>query len=127
MWDTPAGTEFEEVPMNTLIAPCGLDCMLCDARSATVNNDAVALAAVARKWTKEYGGTFTAESVRCHGCHATDGVQVDHCRDCNVRLCAIGKGYVTCAECADFGCEKLAWFFKNVPGTRERLEALRAH
>ncbi len=111
--------------MNNLIAPCGLDCTLCDARKATMKNDQAALAAVAGKWAKEYGGTFTPASVRCHGCGATDGLQVGHCSDCNVRRCAIGKGYATCAPCPDFGCEKLDWFFKNVPGTRERLEGLR--
>jgi hypothetical protein len=111
--------------MDSMVAPCGLDCAKCDAYVATQKNDRTALAALAVKWAKEYHGSFTAETVRCDGCHAVGGVQVGHCSECKVRLCAVGKGYKTCAECADFGCEKLAWFFTNVPGTKERLEALR--
>ena len=111
--------------MDAIVAPCGLDCAKCDAYVATRKNDLVALAAVAEKWSRDYHGTFTADAVRCDGCHATTGVQVGHCAQCNVRVCAIGRGLTTCAACDDFGCEKVQWFFANVPGTRERLEALR--
>jgi len=108
-----------------MISPCGLDCAKCDAYVATRKNDRAALAAIAEKWTKEWHGSFTADAVRCHGCQATDGVQIGHCAECNVRLCAIGKGHGTCAECAEFGCEKLQGFFQFAPDARTRLETLR--
>jgi len=111
--------------MDSIVAPCGLDCVKCDAYVATQKDDRAALAAVAEKWSKQFHAAFTADAVRCDGCHATTGVQIGHCAECNVRLCAVGRGYRTCAECGDFGCEKVQWFFSNVPGTRERLEALR--
>jgi hypothetical protein len=111
--------------MEQIIAACGLDCAVCPAYMATKADDRAALAKLAEDWGKQFGFSATADEVRCHGCHATDGVQIGHCSQCGVRLCAVDKGHRTCASCADYGCDKLSAFIKDIPGAKERLETLR--
>ena len=111
--------------MSEILAACGLDCAACESYIATMAEDRKALEALAEKWGKQFNFPATADKVRCHGCMATDGVQIGHCAECQVRLCARGKGHSTCADCADFGCATLSAFIKEIPGARERLEARR--
>jgi len=112
--------------MKELIAACGLDCAACPAYVATLANDKEGLAKIAGEWSKQFGFNATVDSVRCHGCHATDGVQVGHCAECGVRLCAISKSHTNCAECGDYACAQLSGFFKDCPDAKERLDGLRA-
>lgn len=111
--------------MDRMVGACGIDCAACDAYKATMAEDRAALAALAEKWGKEFGFAATADNVRCHGCMASDGVQIGHCAECGVRLCAVGKGLATCAGCVDYACATLTGFIKDIPGARERLDALR--
>lgn len=111
--------------MDSIVAACGLDCAACPAFIATAANDLPALAKLAEDWGRQFGFSATAEQVRCHGCHAVDGVQIGHCNECAVRLCAVGKGHGTCAECLDFGCPTMESFAGQVPEARARLESLR--
>lgn len=110
--------------MDLIIAACGLDCGACPAYVATMSNDAEALARLAEVWGKQFGFPPDAAKVRCHGCVATDGIQIGHCAECEMRLCAIAKGHGTCAECAGFPCDKLSGFLKEVPEAKARLESL---
>ena len=112
--------------MKELIAACGLDCAACPAYVATMANDKAGLAKIAEDWSKQFGFTATADTVRCHGCGATDGVQVGHCAECGMRLCAIGKKHATCADCKDYACAQLSGFFKDCPDAKVRLDGLRA-
>jgi hypothetical protein len=112
--------------MDKLIAACGIDCAACPAYVATMAKDEAALAKVAENWSKMFGMPATIDAVRCHGCFATDGVQVGHCAECGIRLCSIGRKHGTCAQCADYACEKLGAMFGDCPEARTNLEALRA-
>ncbi len=124
--DKPVITQTEGSYMNLAIASCGLDCTKCNAYIASMTNDDALRIKTAEIWTKEFNFPFKAEEIDCHGCHATDGVQIGHCSQCGIRACAYGKGYKTCAECAEFsGCAKLEEFVSKVPGTRENLVSLR--
>lgn len=111
--------------MDTIVAACGLDCAACPAFIATAADDLPALAKLAEDWGRQFGFSATPEEVRCHGCHAVDGVQIGHCAQCGVRLCAVGKGHDTCAACADFGCATMKSFVDQIPEARARLESLR--
>jgi hypothetical protein len=112
--------------MNKLIAVCGLDCAACNAYIASKTNDDELRTRTAAEWSKAFNFDFKPEMINCHGCTATDGVQIGHCADCGMRLCAISRGYATCAACPDFGCEKTAAFWKDCPEAKKNLEALRA-
>lgn len=44
---------------------------------------------------------------------------------CQIRLCGIGRGFSTRAECPEFACQKLEGFMASVPAARSNLESLR--
>lgn len=112
--------------MDIIVAACGLNCSACPAFVATAAGDLAALAKLAEDWGRQFGFSATAESVRCHGCHATDGLQIGHCAECAVRLCAVGKGHETCATCDQYGCSTMRSFVDQIPEAKARLEGLRA-
>jgi hypothetical protein len=112
--------------MEKTIAACGLDCAACPAYIASMTNDEELRKKTAAEWTKSFGFDCKPEMVNCHGCFATDGVQIGHCSDCGIRLCVVSKDMKSCAACAGFGCEKTAEFWKSAPEAKKNLEALRS-
>jgi hypothetical protein len=112
--------------MEKLLAACGLDCAVCPAYIASKTNDDALRAKTAVEWTKSFNFAFTPEMINCHGCMATDGVQAGYCSQCGIRLCAVGKKLATCASCADYGCAKVAEFWKDCAEAKANLEALRS-
>lgn len=100
--------------MSKLIACCGLDCSKCDARTATMNNDDVLRDKVAKLWSELNGVEITREMINCNGCNV-DGRKTPFCESmCEIRKCALGKGFVTCGECDSFKtCEKLSMITEN--------------
>ena len=112
--------------MKQLIACCGLDCETCDARIATINDDNALREATARKWS-EMNNTpeITAETINCLGCR-TEGLKFGFCGMCEIRSCAIGRGFETCGECAELeSCPKIAPILENDLGARDNLTLTR--
>jgi hypothetical protein len=111
--------------MGKLIACCGLDCSVCDARIATMNNDNELRAQVAEKWRVQYKITeFTAEMVNCTGCRE-EGVKLGHCSECEVRNCVVYKGFNTCADCDQLkSCSIVGSIHKFVPDALANLKSL---
>lgn len=100
---------------TSIIACCGLDCAKCDARIATINNDDILRQKTAKLWCEmNHTDLITPESINCMGCRA-DGVKFAYCSHmCEIRKCAVTKGYETCAECNDKpSCSKLDPFRNN--------------
>jgi hypothetical protein len=114
--------------MAKLIAACGLDCAACPAYIAAMTDDEALRKKTAEEWSRAYGFDCKPEMVNCHGCLATDGVQIGHCAECEIRACAVkGKSFPNCAACADFSsCAKLSAFLANAEEARKNLAALRA-
>jgi len=117
--------------MEKMIAYCGLVCTDCPGYIATQADDRVALEKVAALWRKEYNAPdITVESVICDGCLGTEGRKCGHWFDCEIRPCAMERGVVNCAHCADYarpgGCKKLEGFFGFVPEARATLDGVRA-
>ena len=100
--------------MSKLLACCGLDCSKCDARTATMNNDDELRDKVAKLWSELNGVEITREMINCEGCNV-DGLKTPFCESmCEIRKCALSKGFVTCGECDIFGtCEKLSMITGN--------------
>ena len=100
--------------MSKLIACCGLDCSKCDARIATMNDDDVLRDKVAKLWSELNGVEITREMINCDGCNV-DGLKTPFCESmCEIRKCALDKGFVTCGECDSFEtCEKLSMITEN--------------
>jgi hypothetical protein len=108
-----------------VIAYCGLDCEKCDAFVATAKNDDALRAATAEKWAKAFNAPLTAPDINCTGCRSA-GVKFGYCeRMCEIRKCASGKGFATCADCPDFSCKTLEGVLTQAPQAREALEKLR--
>jgi hypothetical protein len=106
------------------IAYCGLDCGACPAFHAVERLTVEERQAVADKWNVEFGGTHAVADIDCVGC-AHEGHHAPYCLECEIRKCGAERAVATCAECADYGCDKLAGFLANVPDAKANLEALR--
>lgn len=112
--------------MNQLLGCCGLDCETCDARIATVTNDASLREKTAALWTKLNGVPITPEMLHCTGCRM-EGPKTPFCdRLCAVHNCVREKGLDTCADCAQMdACQTLGAITVNTPGALENLNRLR--
>ncbi|MBN2510540.1 MAG: DUF3795 domain-containing protein [Spirochaetales bacterium] len=112
---------------EVIIAKCGLSCTDCGAYQATIADDDELRKMTAEEWSKMYGGSIAPESINCLGCQEKDETKVfGHCTVCGIRTCAKEKGYTTCADCPDFGCDKVAELWKHASFAKTNLEALRA-
>lgn len=83
-----------------LTAYCGLDCETCDARLATIRDDAELRRKTADLWTELNGVEIAPEDINCLGCRV-DGPKTPFCEFlCPIRQCALRKGVETCGECS---------------------------
>ena len=111
--------------MEKMIATCGLICTECPAYVATENEDTVALEALAKTWSAEYGDTLSADDCSCTGCHSTVGPWMSHCEECDIRACGIEKHVENCAKCVEYACDRLVKFIEFVPEAKATLDGLR--
>ena len=112
--------------MAKILAYCGLDCGECEAYIATQKNDRAGLEAIAKKWAAQFGGKdMGADACICDGCSTGTRKSTAHCATCGIRVCASGRGVVTCAHCPDYGCETVKQFFAFAPVLKQKLEAIR--
>ena len=81
--------------------------------------------AVADEWNVEFDGIHSTADIDCVGC-THQGHHAPYCEsDCEIRKCGVEKAVLSCAECADYDCGKLAGFLANVPDAKVNLEARR--
>lgn len=107
------------------LAYCGLDCAACPAFHAAERLTLDERQAVADRWNMEFGGSHTPVDIDCVGC-THQGRHTPYCESgCDIRRCGEEKGVETCAECADYGCERLAAFLAHVPEATANLEVRR--
>lgn len=107
--------------MKDLIAYCGLDCEVCEARIATINNDDKLRDEVAKEWSELNGVEITPEMINCTGCRI-DGVKTPYCESlCPIRQCAKDR-YETCGDCSEIArCEKVKMILDNNSYARSNL------
>lgn len=104
------------------IAICGLDCEKCDAFLATKNNDDALREKTAQLWSKLNNVPILPEHINCEGCRI-DGIKTYYCSTmCDIRKCAVDRGFETCAECREIdSCSKVANVFENSAEARNNL------
>ena len=109
--------------MKKMIAYCGLNCETCDARIATVRDDAALREKTAKLWSELNGAVITPEMIRCTGCR-TEGAKTLFCESmCPIRPCARSRGVETCGDCGDWeGCKDLEAVIGSTPEARARLK-----
>lgn len=78
---------------------------------------------IARLCNERYGTKYEAKDITdCDGCRAEGGRLFFGSQSCAIRKCARQKGLATCAQCAEYACEKLAAFFDSDPEAKTRLD-----
>jgi hypothetical protein len=116
--------------MNDNIAYCGLDCEGCKIYLAARETDKQ----VKKKIIEEiidlcktnYSVDFEFEDITdCDGCRS-NGRVFKSCLNCEVRSCAIEKGFDNCAFCDEYVCDKLSGIFNMEPRAKIRLDLMRA-
>ncbi len=89
------------------IAPCGIDCSICDMYVATKTNSDQMRQEIAEKWTKLFHYNFQKDDINCDGC-LSGGKLGMYCQTmCEIKPCAIGRGVTNCEDCSDYECDKL--------------------
>ncbi len=109
--------------MNKLTACCGLNCEECEARIATIKNDDIMRREVAVKWCKMNNtDQITPETINCMGCR-TEGVKFAFCQSmCQIRKCAMAKGFETCEQCPDIkDCDHIKPLLEWNPVVKQNL------
>ena len=109
--------------MKELIAVCGLDCEVCDARTATLTDDNVLREKTAKLWSEMNGVPITAKMINCEGCRV-EGVKTPFCSAlCPIRKCALKKSFDTCGDCPDMErCETVGMVHNSSSEAKERLK-----
>lgn len=114
----------KQVTMEKIISCCGLNCATCDARIATITNDDELRAKTSEQWTAQFHADITPEMINCTGCREA-GVKFQHCAECEIRNCAILKGFKTCADCDELeSCAIVKNVHQYVPEALENLKSL---
>lgn len=111
--------------METIISKCGILCSGCTAYKATVEDSRALREQTAREWSQMFGADIAPESINCLGCQNADTLFA-HCQVCGIRNCAESRGLKTCADCSDYGCDKVQAVWKYDSKIKENLERLRA-
>jgi hypothetical protein len=111
--------------MEKLISCCGLNCAICDARIATMNNDEELKKATAEKWRIGYNvPDLSAAMINCTGCRE-EGVKFGHCDKCEIRNCVKNKVFNTCGECKEMEiCSIVSGVHKYIPEAIKNLRDL---
>ena len=107
-----------------MLAPCGHECEDCKVFIATRNNDIKALKLFAEQLTAQTGKDVRPEDLACEGC-LSEGRRLGFCAVCQIRSCALSKGYASCAECEELPCQKGAFIWKEGSESLRRLRELR--
>ena len=109
--------------MNNFIAFCGLNCEVCEARLATVNDDDKLREKVSKEWSELNSVEITPEMINCTGCRI-EGVKTPFCDSlCPIRQCGRSKGYETCGNCPELEkCEKVGMITGNNPDALQNLK-----
>ena len=109
--------------MNEYIAYCGLNCEICEAHIATVNDDNDLRVKVAKEWSELNKAEITPEMINCAGCRM-EGVKFPYCDSlCQIRQCAMKKEMETCGSCNNVkSCVKVAAVVENSEEARNNLK-----
>jgi hypothetical protein len=117
-------------PDIQMIAACGLECGPCPIRRASVGDRGAAESLVG--WWRSMGWLEEGEGVQavlaraplCLGCH---GDRDSHwAATCWILACAVDqRGQHTCAECAEFPCERLLQWSQENDNYAAALQRLR--
>lgn len=108
-----------------MIAYCGIKCNDCQILLATKEDTEASRIDVAKTWSQKFGWDLKPADINCEGCLSEGGRLFNYCQSCDVRQCAGEKAVETCADCDDFGCDKLQVIWELAPEAKANLEKMR--
>ena len=108
-----------------MIAYCGIKCSDCQILLATKEDSEASRIDVAKTWSQKFGWDLKPADINCEGCLSEGGRLFNYCESCGVRQCAGEKGVETCADCNDFGCDKLKVIWELAPEAKANLVKMR--
>lgn len=117
-------SQFHQTLMTQIIAPCGIDCVECEAYKATKADDWEELARIAESWSEDENTVHEPKDMLCDGCF---GPRINgSCVTCDVRKCALNQGFHLCSNCEDYTCPTLEKLWKSfsshdIDDLKERL------
>ena len=88
------------------MSACGVLCSDCPAYLGETRGSAYQTQ-VAEAWHRIYGLNEPPSSISCGGCLGTTEDLFYTSRACKARNCCLTKGFSSCAECPEQGCELL--------------------
>ncbi|MFW9938253.1 MAG: DUF3795 domain-containing protein [Candidatus Thorarchaeota archaeon] len=109
--------------MDEMIVYCGINCMECPAYIATQRNNRKEIEKVAKDWSNETM-SFSPDEIYCDGCNA-NGRIFSWCEKCDIRNCCRAKGFMNCAYCDEYICDKLKIMFEKTQSAKDNLEKIR--
>ena len=107
------------------VGPCGVHCAGCLDYRALATDDPEVRRRAAEAISRETGKDLRPGQVGCEGCWG--GIHEAWCASpaCEIRRCADGKGYATCAECSDFPCAAYLAQFGDGGEPAKKIEEIR--
>jgi len=106
------------------LAPCGIDCQDCKVYLATQKDDPDERKRLAEQFFKQHNQDIDPETIVCDGCSSGKRM-IGFCAICQIRACAFGKGYATCAECQDFPCDKGQFIWQSNSQSLANLNSIK--
>lgn len=91
--------------MKEILSRCGYRCDLCMAFRPNVQKNSENQQLLSDGWFRYFDFRVPAEAIVCDGCWVDDGILLDE--ECPVRPCVIEHGFIHCAQCQQFICDKL--------------------
>ena len=115
--------------MDQILAPCGIDCLICPAYQATQEGEIEKLRTLIDDWVQD-DTHYEPEDLLCDGCYS-ERVSKD-CRLCWIKDCVKEKELDTCANCGDYPCERLKhdwgeWQIMSGVDAKARLDEMKNH
>lgn len=120
-----AGCMSQNKTNGKMLGMCGLDCAACPAYIAYKTDNQALRVTTAAQWSKQFGMEMRPEAVNCVGCLGTEGPQIGHCAECEIRKCGLAKNVKNCGLCPDYACPKISKFIDNVPIAEANLDEVR--
>jgi hypothetical protein len=91
--------------VEQILTMCGYRCDLCLAYRPNIEADPSNRQILSDGWHKYFGFRIPPEQIECDGCLEENPRLIDTA--CPVRPCVLERGLQNCAECDDYGCERL--------------------
>lgn len=88
-----------------ILTRCGYRCDLCLAYKPNIEAHPENRQILSDGWHRYFGFRIPAEKIFCEGCMQENPQLID--KACPVRPCTMAKKLSNCAECEDYGCDKL--------------------